>query len=58
MGHLQRFHERYAKEGLQVFVIAMKDELDEARKTTKEKAWTYPIFNGVGSEIGKRLAVG
>lgn len=58
MGHLQKFHERYGKEGLQVFAIAMKDELDEARATTKEKGWAYAIFNGVGSELGDRYAFG
>lgn len=58
MGHLQGFHERYAAKGLQVFVIAMTEELEEARKTTRSKGWTYPIFNGHGSDVGKRYAAG
>lgn len=58
MGHLQRFHEKYAKDGLQVFVIAMQDEADEARKTTREKGWSFPILNGLGSAIGEKYAYG
>lgn len=58
MGHLQKFHEKYAKDGLQVFAIAMNEELGEIRKVTKDKDWTYAIFNGVGSSLGKQYAYG
>lgn len=58
MGHLQKFHEKYGKDGLLVFAIAMNEELVEIRKVTKEKAWTYAIFNGVGSALGKQFAYG
>lgn len=58
MGHLQKFHEKYGKDGLQVFSIAMNEELAEIRKITKEKGWTYAIFNGVGSALGKQYAYG
>lgn len=58
MGHLQNFHEKYAKSGLLVFAIAMNEELVEIRKVTKDKGWNYAIFNGVGSALGKQYAYG
>jgi len=58
MGHLQRFHEKYGKDGLLVFAIAMQDEPEEARKTTKEKGWNYPVFNGLRSALGEKFAYG
>ena len=58
MGHLQKFHEKQAKDGLQVFAIAMNEDLDGIRKITKEKGWTFAIFNGVGSVLGKQYAYG
>ncbi len=58
MVHLQKFHEKYAKDGLLVFVIAMQDDVDQARKTTREHGWTFPIFNGVGSTLGEKFAYG
>lgn len=47
-----------AKDGLLVFAVAMLDEVDEARATTREKGWTFPIFDGVGSVLGDRFAYG
>jgi len=58
MVHLQRFHEKYRKDGLRVFVICMQDDLDAARKTTKERGWTFPVFDGIGSALGARFAFG
>lgn len=58
MGHLQKFHEKYAKDGLQVFAIGMGDEPEEMRKVTREKGWTYAIFDGTGSALGKQYAYG
>ena len=58
MVHLQKFHETYAKDGLLVFAIAMLDEVDDARATTRERGWSFPIFNGVGSSLGDRFAYG
>jgi len=58
MGHLQSLHEKYGAEGLAVFAINMFEDLEHARATTKEHGWTYPIFNGVGSELGRRYAYG
>lgn len=53
MVHLQKFHEKHADQGLQVFVISMHPEPEQARKLTAELKATYPIFNGHGSDLGK-----
>ncbi|MEW6250985.1 MAG: hypothetical protein AB1716_10090 [Planctomycetota bacterium] len=58
MVHLQKFHEKYAAKGLQVFTIAMHPKPDEARKLTDELKVTYPIFNGYDTELGKQYAFG
>jgi hypothetical protein len=58
MVHLQKFHERYAKDGLQVFVISMHPDAKEARKLTKELGVTYPVFNGYESDLGRLYAYG
>jgi hypothetical protein len=58
MGHLQMLHEKYAKDGLQVFAIGVNEELDGIRKITKDKGWSYAIFNGVGSAIAMQYAYG
>ena len=58
MGHLQKLNEKYAKDGLLAFAIAVSEELGEIRKITKEKGWNYPIFNGVGSALAKQYAYG
>ena len=58
MGHLQKFHDKYGRDGLLVFAIAMQEEPEEAKKTTKEKGWTYPVFNGLGSALGEQFAYG
>lgn len=58
MGHLQSFHEKYGKDGLALFAIAVNEDLPEIRKVTQEKGWTYPIFNGVGSALAKEYAYG
>ena len=58
MGHLQKFHERYAKEGLLVFAVGVNEDLAQIRKTTVDKKWTFAIFNGVGSALAKQYAYG
>jgi len=58
MGHLQKLREKYQKDGLQVFAIGVNEELDEIRKVTREKKWTYAIFNGVGSALATQYAYG
>lgn len=58
MVHLQKFQQRFADDSLFVFAIAMLDDLETARNMTKERGFTYTIFNGVGSDLGKRYAYG
>lgn len=58
MVHLQKLHEKYAKDGLKVFIISMHPERDEAIKLAKEMKVTYPIFNGYKSDLGKLYAFG
>jgi len=58
MVHLQKFHEKYGGKGLQLFVISMHPEVDEARKLTKELKAAYPVFNGHESTLGKLYAFG
>ncbi len=58
MVHLQKFHEKYAARGLQVFVISMHPDAEEARRLTGDLNVTYPVFNGHGSELGKQYAYG
>jgi hypothetical protein len=58
MVHLQRLHERYARDGLLVFVIAMLPNREGERKLNKELGVTYPVFFGAGSDLGRRYAYG
>ena len=58
MVHLQKFHERYAKDGLQVFVVSMHTDPKKAQTLTKEMGVKYPVFNGDGSDLGKNYAYG
>lgn len=58
MVHLQKFHEKYGDQGLQVFVISMHPNPGEAKKLTTELGVTYDVFNGHDSELGKLFAYG
>lgn len=58
MVHLQKFHEKYAAKGLQVFTIAMHPDAETARKLTSEMKITYPVFSGYDTELGKQYAFG
>lgn len=58
MVHLQRFHEKYADQGLQVFVISMHTQPSQARELSDELKVTYPIFDGHGSDLGRQYAYG
>ena len=58
MVHLQKFHDKYGKDGLQVFVISMHPERKTAIKLADEMKITYPLFNGYKSELGKQYAFG
>lgn len=58
MVHLQKFHERYAQDGLQVFAVAMLPDRDKVRKLNEQLGVTFPVFSGSGSDLGKRYAFG
>jgi hypothetical protein len=58
MVHLQKFHERYGKNGLLVFAISMFPYPEQARKATEQLGITYPVFDGHGSDLGKQYAYG
>jgi peroxiredoxin len=58
MAHLQRLHDEYAKDGLLVFAIALHPRPATAKALTRELGVTYPVFEGHGSELGKRYGFG
>lgn len=58
MVHLQKFQERYAKDGLLVFAVAMLPDRDKVRELNRQLGITYPVFYGYGSDLGKRYAYG
>ena len=58
MVHLQKFQEKYAKEGLFVFAIAMLPGQEKVKKLTQDLGVTYPVFYGSGSDLGKLYAYG
>jgi len=58
MVHLQKLHERFAKEGLQVFAVAMLFDREEIRKLDKELGITFPVFFGYRSDFGRRYSLG
>jgi hypothetical protein len=58
MVHLQKFHEAHAKDGLLVFAIAMHPDIEVAQKLTRDLGLTYPIFEGMGSDLGRLYAYG
>ena len=58
MVHLQKFHDRFAKDGLLVFAISMMPDAGTARKLNKELGITFPVFDGNKSDLGKQYAFG
>ncbi len=58
MVHLQKIHESQGKDGLLVFVIAMHPRKEVARRLTHELGVTYPVFDGLGSGLGRLYAYG
>jgi hypothetical protein len=58
MVHLQKLHEMHAKNGLLVFAIAMHPDAKVAQQLTRELGLTYPIFEGMGSDLGRLYAYG
>jgi hypothetical protein len=58
MVHLQKLHEKYAKDGLLVFAIALHPKEKEAQDLTKKLGVTYPVFQGDGSDLAKQYGFG
>jgi peroxiredoxin len=58
MVHLQRLHERYGKDGLLVFTIALHPNPEAAKAVTRELGLTYPVFEGHGSDLEKQYGFG
>ena len=58
MVHLQKLHDKYAKDGLLVFAIAVHPKAEKGRELTKELGITYPVFQGAGSDLAKQYAFG
>jgi len=58
MVQLQKLHERYGKDGLLVFTVALHPRLEAARALTRELGVTYPVFEGHGSDLEKLYGFG
>ena len=58
MGHLQKLYEKYAKDGLQVFAIAIFPNVPQARVITNNLGVTYPVLNGNDTDLAKRYGYG
>ena len=58
MGHLQKLYEKYAKDGLLVFAIAIFPNVQLARVLTKNLGVTYPVLNGNDTDLAKRYGYG
>ena len=58
MGHLQKIHEKYAKDGLLVFAIAIFPNIKQARVMTQNLGVTYPVFNGNETDLAKHYGYG
>jgi peroxiredoxin len=58
MVHLQKLHERYAKDGLLVFAISMLPDAERARARTQKLGITYPVLHDSGSDLGRRYSYG
>jgi hypothetical protein len=56
--HLKKFHQKYAKDGLFVYAIAMLPDREKVEQLTRKLGITYPVFYGYGSDLGKRYAYG
>ena len=58
MGHLQKLYEKYAKDGLAVFAIAIFPNVKQARVIAQNLGVTYPVFNGNEADVSKRYGFG
>ena len=58
MVHLQRFNEKYAKDGLLVFAISLHPDSSEAQKLTKDIGVSYVVLQGFGSALAEQYGYG
>lgn len=58
MVQLQKLHEKYRKDGLLVFTIALHPRPETARELTRKLGLTYPVFQGHGSDLERRYGYG
>jgi peroxiredoxin len=58
MVQLQKLHEKYAKDGLLVFTIALHPQAATAKEVTRSLGLTYPVFEGHGSDLAKQYGYG
>lgn len=58
MVHLQQLHEKYQKDGLLVFTIALHPNPEAAKTVTRELGLTYPVFEGHGSDLETQYGFG
>ncbi len=58
MVQLQKLHERYGKDGLLVFTVALHPRPEAAKALTRELGVTYPVFEGHGSDLEKQYGFG
>jgi peroxiredoxin len=58
MVQLQKLHEKYGKDGLLVFTVALHPRPEAAKALTRELGVTYPVFEGHGSDLEKQYGFG
>ncbi len=58
MVQLQKFHEKYGKDGLLVFTIALHPRPEQAKELTRTLGITYPVVDGHGSDLEKQYGFG
>lgn len=58
MVQLQKFHEKYGKDGLLVFTIALHPRPEQAQALTRTLGITYPVLDGHGSDLEKQYGYG
>ncbi len=58
MVQLQKLHEKYGKDGLLVFTVALHPRPEAAKAMTRELGVTYPVFEGHGTDLEKQYGYG
>lgn len=58
MVQLQKLHEKYRRDGLLVFTIALHPQPETAKALTRKLGLTYPVFQGHGSDLERRYGYG